>query len=136
MGRLPCKETLKVFMNMQLARIKLVMPVDREHGSRMDHTVLEPTTYPMTQVGYNFMLAMYKKNECCQSVNVCVNMMQEKFSHFSLGRLKKTTRQDANCVFSLELGTVANSNYHLYHLKLLPVFPDFSEQFSLRHYKV
>jgi hypothetical protein len=29
-------------------------------------------TYPVTSVGQTTMLAMYKKNECHQSVNVCV----------------------------------------------------------------
>ncbi len=134
-GQIPLQGNSEVSINIQLAKIPLVMPLDREHRSRMDQIVLSPTEYPMTQVGYNFML-MYKKNECCQSVNVCVNMMQEKLIPFFPRQVKKTTWQDANCLFSLELGMVANSNYQLYHLNLLPVFPDFSEQFCSRHYKV
>jgi hypothetical protein len=43
----------------------------------------------MTQVGYNFMLAMYTKSECCQSINMCVNMMQEKLIPFFPWQVKK-----------------------------------------------
>jgi hypothetical protein len=42
-----------------------------KHGTGMDHIALEPITYPISQVGYNTVLVMYKKNEYCQSINAC-----------------------------------------------------------------
>ncbi len=51
--------------NIQLVRIGLVSKVDWEHGSKVDNIASVPTTYPMTQAGYNAVFAMYKENEHC-----------------------------------------------------------------------
>ncbi len=92
MGRLPWEEKAKVSRNIQLMRIGLVTSKDWEHGIRMDHTAPVPTTYPVTQVGYNTMLAMYKNNECFHSINVCVkNDAGEIIPLFPLQVKNKTT---------------------------------------------
>jgi hypothetical protein len=62
MGRVPLGEVVKASINIQLVRIGLVISVDREHGTRMDLIPLAPTTYPVTDVRHNTVLAMYKKN--------------------------------------------------------------------------
>jgi hypothetical protein len=48
-------------INIQLVRIKLVISVDREHGTGIGHITPAATTYPVTQVGHTTVLAMYKK---------------------------------------------------------------------------
>jgi hypothetical protein len=60
-------------INIQLVRIGLVISVGWEHGTKVDNIAPEPTPYHMSQVGYNTMLAMYEKNECCLSNNEFVN---------------------------------------------------------------
>ncbi len=61
--RFPWEETVKQSINIQLVRNGLVILVDcSKLGVRMDHIVPASTTYPVTQVGYITMLAMYKKN--------------------------------------------------------------------------
>jgi hypothetical protein len=57
----------------QLVRIGLVKSVDCEHETGMDHIAPAPTTYLVTQVGYNPMLVMYNKNKCCQFINLHEN---------------------------------------------------------------
>ncbi len=70
-----------------------------------------PTTCPMTQVGYNTVFAMYKNNEYCQSINLCVDNGAKLISFFSSAGQEQ---QDANCAFFLELGVVANTyNVHI-----------------------
>jgi hypothetical protein len=61
MGRFPCKEAVKASINIQLMRIGLVISVDWEHGTGMDHIAPSPTAYHVTQVGHITVLAMYKK---------------------------------------------------------------------------
>jgi hypothetical protein len=73
MGRLPREETSKACINIQLVRIELVTLIDWEHGIGMHNIEPAPATHHVIQVGYNTELAMYKKNECRQSINVCVN---------------------------------------------------------------
>jgi hypothetical protein len=53
---------VKAFRNIQLVRIGLVILVDWEHETGINHIAPVPTTYPVTQVGYNTMPAMYMKN--------------------------------------------------------------------------
>ncbi len=46
-------------LNIQLARIGLVISVEWEHGTGgMDHIAPTPTTNPMTQVGQNIVLGI------------------------------------------------------------------------------
>jgi hypothetical protein len=53
---------VKASINIQLLRIGLLISVDREHGARMDLIPPAPTTYPVTDVCHDTVLAMYKKN--------------------------------------------------------------------------
>jgi hypothetical protein len=53
---------VKASINIQLLRIGLLISVDREHGTRMDLIPPAPTTYPVTDVRHDTVLAMYKKN--------------------------------------------------------------------------
>ncbi len=39
----------------------------------MDHIAPASTTYPVTLMGLTTVLAMYTRNECQLSINVCVN---------------------------------------------------------------
>jgi hypothetical protein len=58
-GRIPMGRNGVASINIQLARIGLVISVEWEHGTgRMDHILPTPTAYPMTQVGQNIMLAI------------------------------------------------------------------------------
>jgi hypothetical protein len=70
--RFPWEETVKASINIRLVRIGLVISVDWEHGTGMDHIAPAPTTYPMIYVSHITMLACIKRIECHQSVNVCV----------------------------------------------------------------
>jgi hypothetical protein len=86
MGRFAWEEAVKASINIQVVRIRLVISVDWEHETRMDHIAPAPT---ITQVGYNTVLFMYKKNECCQSINVYVNNNAKEINPiFPLCRLK------------------------------------------------
>jgi hypothetical protein len=60
MGRFLWEEKVMASMNIRQLRIRLVILVDWEHGTGMDHTAPVPTTYLVTQEGCNTMLAMYK----------------------------------------------------------------------------
>jgi hypothetical protein len=64
MGRFPWEETLKASVNIQLVRIGLVTPVNREHGIGLNHIAPAHTTYsiPPDSRGYDAVLALYKKN--------------------------------------------------------------------------
>jgi hypothetical protein len=52
---------VRVSINIKVVRNTLARSVDCEHGSEIDLFVPAPTTHPVTQVGYNVMLAMYKR---------------------------------------------------------------------------
>jgi hypothetical protein len=41
-----------VSINIHLARVGLVISVNREHGTGMEHIEPAPATHPVTQVGY------------------------------------------------------------------------------------
>jgi hypothetical protein len=47
---------VKASINTQLVRIGLVISLDWEHGTSMDHIAPAATTYPMTISGYDTML--------------------------------------------------------------------------------
>ncbi len=94
---------MKASINIQLVRIGLVMSVDWEHGTGMDNIAPAPTTYPSTQVSYYTMLATYKKNECHQSINVCVNNDAKEIYPIFLLKLKNKTHD--------EMGAVMNSSF-------------------------
>jgi hypothetical protein len=64
------KASIKIWL-VRIGRIGLVISVDWEHGTRIDHIAPAPTTYPVTEVGHTSALAMYKNNECHQSL-ICV----------------------------------------------------------------
>jgi hypothetical protein len=65
-GRFPWEEVARASINMKSARIGLVRSVNWDHGTRMDHIVPAPTTYSVTQVGYNIMLLCIL--ELCQTL--------------------------------------------------------------------
>jgi hypothetical protein len=69
----PIRGTVTASINIELVRIGLVRSVDWKLGTGIDHIAPAPTTYPMTQVGYDTVFAMYKESEHCQSINVCIN---------------------------------------------------------------
>ncbi len=71
-GRFPWGET-DASRNIQLVKIGLVRSVEWERGTGMDHISPALPHTPWFQVGYDTVCAMYKKNEHCQSINVCVN---------------------------------------------------------------
>jgi hypothetical protein len=52
-GRFPWEETVKASINIQLVRTRIVIQVDREHGTGTDHIAPAPTTYSVTRIGYN-----------------------------------------------------------------------------------
>ncbi len=61
---------MKAPINIRLARIGLGISDDLEHGTRMDHVVPAPTTYPVTLFGHTTVFATENKNEYHQSTNV------------------------------------------------------------------
>jgi hypothetical protein len=63
-------EVLKAFVNIQLVRIELVISVDQEHGTRIDHIVAAPPTHPVTQAGHTAMPAIVEKR-----INITVNVI-------------------------------------------------------------
>ncbi len=90
-------------IKIQLVRIGLVISLDWEHGTEGANIAPEHTTYHMSQVGYNTILAIYEQNECCLSNNVCVNNdTTESNSVFRLCRLKINHMMRCKlCVYSL-----------------------------------
>jgi hypothetical protein len=48
----PWEEAVRVSINIWLVRVGLVISVDQEHGTEMDHITSVTATHLVTQVGY------------------------------------------------------------------------------------
>jgi hypothetical protein len=75
-----------------------VRSVDWEHGTRIDQISPAPTTYPKTQVGYDTVLVMCKENECCQSINVCINNDTKGINPIFLVQIKNKPHNEMHMV--------------------------------------
>ncbi len=50
-GSFPWEKAVRAPINTRLVRVGLVISVDREHGTWMDHIAYAPATHSVTQVG-------------------------------------------------------------------------------------
>jgi hypothetical protein len=89
-GRFLWKEVVKASINIQMVRIRLVISVDWEQGTGMDHIAPAPTAYPVTQEGYNTVLCFLCINRMnATSPLLCVNNNAKEINPvFVLRRLK------------------------------------------------
>ncbi len=69
-------------INIEPVRTGIARSVDCEYGSGMDLFVPALTTHPMTQVGYEVMLAIYKRMIGTSPLILAQIMMQKKLTLF------------------------------------------------------
>jgi hypothetical protein len=61
-ARISREETVTASINIQLVRIGLVISVDWQHGTGMNHIAPASTACPMAQVGHTTMLVIVEKS--------------------------------------------------------------------------